>query len=180
MRFTKTFTAFVAATTLSSAAMAASPNWRFAEGGYTNAEIGRADFDGLDLGATYLLDNNIYVTGDYSMLDESGTDLDLLTLGAGYRLPLNSFTDAYFGLNYERAEVENNEDSGYSLNAGVRSMVTEQVELQGELGYYDIDDGDVTVKVGANYYFSPRWAVGASYEKIDDLDITQLNARYTF
>ena len=45
MRFTKTFTAFVAATTLSSAAMAASPNWRFAEGGYTNAEIGRADFD---------------------------------------------------------------------------------------------------------------------------------------
>lgn len=114
------------------------------------------------------------------MLDESGTDLDLLTLGAGYRLPLNSFTDAYFGLNYERAEVENNEDSGYSLNAGVRSMVTEQVELQGELGYYDIDDGDVTVKVGANYYFSPRWAVGASYEKIDDLDITQLNARYTF
>ena len=59
-------------------------------------------------------------------------------------------------------------------------MLTDQVEVLGEIGYYDLDDGDMTVKAGANYYFTPRWAVGLSYEKVDDLDITQLNARYTF
>lgn len=185
MRITKTMISSLAATTLlsaalSSSALAASPKWRFVEGGYTNAEIGRADFDGLNVGGKYLFNNNFFVSGEYDMLDESGTDLDLLTLGGGYRLPINSFTDAYFGVNYERVELENYDDSGYSVDAGVRSMLTEQVELLGEIGYYDVDDGDVTVKIGANYYFTPQWAIGANYKKIDDLDITQITARYTF
>lgn len=166
--------------TVSISAFAASPNWRFAEGGYTNAEIGRADFDGLDIGGTYLLENNIFVTGEYSMLDESGGDLDLLSMGLGYRFVINSSTDAYVGANFERADFEGYDENGYSVNAGVRSMLTDQVEVLGEIGYYDLDDGDMTVKAGANYYFTPRWAVGLSYEKVDDLDITQLNARYTF
>lgn len=180
MRFTKTLLTVAAISGMSSAALAASPDWRFVEGGYTNAELGNADFDGLNVSGVYLLENNIYVTGEYRMLDESGVDLDMTTLGVGYRMPLNASTDAYFGANFERIDVENYDDNGYSVNAGVRSMISEQVELLGELGYYDVDDGDVTVKVGANYYFNPRWAVGASYEKIDDLDITQLTARYTF
>lgn len=180
MRFTKSLLAVVTLSGISSSAMAASPDWRFVEGGYTNADIGRGDFDGIDVGGVYLLENNVYVTGEYKMLDDSGTDLDMTTVGLGYRMPLNATTDAYFGANFERIDVESYDDNGYSVNAGVRSMVSEQVELLGQIGYYDVDDGDVTVKVGANYYVSPRWAVGASYEKIDDLDITQLNARYTF
>lgn len=180
MRFTKSLLTVVALSGISSAAMAASPSWRFVEGGYTNGDIGRGDFDGIDVGGVYLLENNVYVTGEYKMLDDSGTDLDMTTVGLGYRMPLNATTDAYFGANFERIDVESDDDNGYSVNAGVRSMVSEQVELLGQIGYYDVDDGDVTVKVGANYYVSPRWAVGASYEKIDDLDITQLNARYTF
>ncbi len=180
MRFTKSLLTVVALSGLSSAAMAASPNWRFVEGGYTNADVGAGDFDGVDVGGVYLLENNIYVTGEHKMLDDNGTDLDMTTVGLGYRMPLDSSTDAYFGANFERVDLENYDENGYSVHAGLRSMVTEQVELLGQVGYYDVDTGDVTVKVGANYYFTPRWAVGASFEKIDDLDITQLNARYTF
>ena len=72
------------------------------------------------------------------------------------------------------------DENGYSVNTGVRSMVTQEVELMGEVGYYDVDDGDVTMKVGANYYFAPSWAAGVSYKKIGDIDMTQITARYTF
>ena len=71
-------------------------------------------------------------------------------------------------------------ENGYSINAGLRSMVTEQIELNGEIGYYDVFDGEATIKIGANYYVTPQWAFGASYKSVDDLDILQVNARYAF
>ena len=104
----------------------------------------------------------------------------MLTLGAGYRLPVNATTDAYFGANLERLGGDFDDETGYSINAGLRSMVTEQIELAGEVGYYDVYDGEATVKIGANYYITPQWAVGASYESIDELDILQVTARYAF
>ena len=170
----------VIAGTLSCSALAASPNWQFAEAGYTNLDNDFVDFDGLSISSKYLLDNNIYLNGEYSDLSKDGYDLNRTTLGAGYRIPMNSTTDAYVGANYERVDTNLVDENGYSVNAGVRSMVTREVELMGQVGYYDVDDGDVTVKVGANYYFAPRWAAGLSYEKIDDADFTQVTARYTF
>ena len=50
----------------------------------------------------------------------------------------------------------------------------------GEVGYYDVDDGDMSVKVGANFYFTQNWAAGVSYKKIDNVDMTLVSARYTF
>ena len=35
-------------------------------------------------------------------------------------------------------------------------MITEQVELAGEVGYYDVDDGEASFRVGANYYITPQ------------------------
>lgn len=95
-------------------------------------------------------------------------------------MPLNATTDAYFGANFERIDGDFDDETGYSVNAGVRSMVTEQVELLGEVGYYDVEDGDATFKVGANYYITPQWAVGANYKLMDDLDVMQVTARYSF
>ena len=95
-------------------------------------------------------------------------------------MPVNASTDAYVGANIERVDGDVEDDTGYSINAGLRSMLTEQVELAGEGGYYDVDDGEATFKIGANYYITPQWAVGASYKFIDDLDIMQVTARYAF
>ncbi|WP_018982295.1 outer membrane beta-barrel protein [Salinimonas chungwhensis] len=155
-------------------------NWQYVEAGYSELDAGGADADGFTVAGKYLMDNNIYLNGDYKHFDESNVDFDMLTLGAGYRMPLTSRTDAYFGANFERVDTRASDDSGFSLNAGIRSMIMPELELAGQLGYYDVDDGDVTFKVSANYYFTPRWAVGLSHEGIDDVDITQLTARYAF
>lgn len=31
-------------------------------------------------------------------------------------------------------------------------MVIEKIELNGEIGYYDVFDGEVIIKIGVNYY----------------------------
>ncbi|NDV90772.1 outer membrane beta-barrel protein [Alteromonas sp. 345S023] len=180
---TLTLLAVVTATLSSYSAMADTPDWQYVEGGYTKVDFdGNESFepDGLNINSKYLLNSNVYLNGEYSFFEEGEADFDMLTLGAGYRLPVNATTDAYFGANLERLGGDFDDETGYSINAGLRSMVTEQIELAGEVGYYDVYDGEATVKIGANYYITPQWAVGASYESIDELDILQVTARYAF
>ncbi|WP_421132896.1 outer membrane beta-barrel protein [Alteromonas sp. A079] len=182
MRKTITLLAVLTATS-SFSVLADSPNWRYVEGGYTKIDFDNNESfepDGLTVNSKYLLNNNWFLNGEYSFFEEGNFDFDMLTVGAGYRLPVNATTDAYFGANLERVDGDVEDDTGYSINAGLRSMITDQVELAGEVGYYDIDEGEATIKVGANYYITPQWAVGASYEMIDDLDIMQVTARYAF
>ncbi len=162
---------------------AASPDWQYVEAGYTPMDFdGNESFepDGLAIEGKYALNQNVYLNGEYRFFEEGNFDFNMLTVGGGYRMPVNSTTDAYFGANLERVDSDGYDDTGYSVSAGLRSMITEQVELMGEIGYYDVDEGDATFKFGGNYYITPHWAVGASYEVIDEIDIMQVTARYAF
>jgi opacity protein-like surface antigen len=173
----------ISAVVAPSVTFADKPDWRYVEGGYTKLDFDNNESfepDGFTASGKYLLNSNWYLSGEYSFFEEGNFDFDMLTVGAGYRLPVNATTDAYFGANLERVDGDIDDDNGYSVNAGLRSMVTEQIELAGEVGYYDVDGGEATIKVGANYYITPQWAVGASYELIDELDIMQVTARYAF
>ena len=182
MQKSLTIIASLTAASLSFTALA-TPSWRYVEGGYSTMDFdgnGNFDPDGFTVASKYLLNENVYLNGELRYLEEGNFDATTQTLGAGYRMPLNSTTDAFFGANFERVDTDGGDETGYSINAGVRSMVTDQIELAGQVGYYDLDDGEATLKLGANYYFTPRWAVGVSWETIDDADITQVTARYTF
>ncbi|WP_220272525.1 porin family protein [Alteromonas aestuariivivens] len=107
-------------------------------------------------------------------------DINTLTLAARYRLPLNTTTDGYAGANFERFDTDGGDDNGISLNAGIRSMVMPNIELGGEVSYYNLDDSDMGIKLSGKYYINHRWAVGASFEMIDDRDVMQATARYVF
>ncbi len=182
MKKTTTLLGITLLATLPLDALAASPSWTYVEGGYTRLDADNSGFDpdGLVISGTHLVAKDIYITGDYRMTEEGRYDLNTLTLGGGYRLGINSTTDAYFGANFEELDMPGNTERGYSINAGLRTMLSPQLELTGELGYYDVTDGEATMKVAANYYFNRHWAVGASFEKIDELDVMALTARYRF
>lgn len=180
MRKSLTILSALAVGSLSFQALADSPNWRYVEGGYANYDTDYEDFDGLTISSKYLLENNIFLNAEYTNVSEDDFDINTTTLGGGYRFVLNGMTDAYVGANFERIDTDGGDENGYSVNAGVRSMVLQEVEVMAEVGYYDVYDGDVTMKVGANYYFAPRWAAGVSFKKMDDADLTQVTARYTF
>ncbi|MDC8829329.1 outer membrane beta-barrel protein [Alteromonas gilva] len=160
---------------------AATPDWRYLEGGYLSYDgDGGFDPDGLQINGKYSLDKHFYLNGEYGWAESRSADFTTLTLGGGYRLRLNPTTDVYVGANFERIDSDYYDNNGYSLVGGVRSFITPDIEVNGELGYLDIDEGDMTFKAGAYYYLNPQLAVGANYELMDDADVFQLSGRYVF
>ncbi len=183
----------VALSVASTGAFAAAPAWDFVQGSYITTDFDESDFeyepDGFAISASKLVTDDVFVTGEYSQQNDDilgiEVDLDMLTLGLGYRYAISNTTDLFGIVSYEKVEIsgsgESEDEDGYGLTAGARSMVTDNVELRGAIKFIDTDRGsDTSFLVGADYFFSPAFAVGVSYETSDDLSTLGLNARYNF
>jgi hypothetical protein len=62
--------------------------------------------------------------------------------------------------------------TGYGVAVGLRGRLGESFELTGGVKYYDVNKGwksQTTFGVGARYYFTPAFAVGADVWDQDDL-----------
>lgn len=178
---------------VSAASFAAAPAWDFVQASYVMTDFDDADLnyepDGFSISASKLVTDDVFVTGSYSMQNDDifGTevDFDRLSLGLGYRYALSNKTDLYGIVSYEDVEIsgsgESENEDGYGLTAGARSMVMDNIELRGAVKYIDTDSGsDTSLLIGGDYFFSPAFAVGVSYETSDDLSTFALNARYNF
>ena len=179
---------------LSLNAFAASPSYDFVKAGYVQADIEDAgDFEptGFQIQGFKSLNENVYLTGRYGQLGEdvSGVDIDLdyVSAGVGYRYGLTQNTDffgevtyEYVNLDVELDSISGEDDNGYGITAGVRSMLSEQFELRGAIRYIDIEDDETAFEIGADYFFTPQFSFGATYVIADDVDLLGVSARYTF
>ena len=179
---------------LSLNAFAASPSYDFVKAGYVQADIEDAgDFEptGFQIQGFKSLNENVYLTGRYGQLGEdvSGVDIDLdyASAGVGYRYGLTQNTDffgevtyEYVNLDIELDSISGEDDNGYGITAGIRSMLSEQFELRGAIRYIDIEDDETAFEIGADYFFTPQFSFGATYVIADDVDLLGVSARYTF
>lgn len=183
------FTAVVA----SPAALAESPNFNYVSAGYLDGDIDGDDADGWTFDGSTLLGENFFLSGQYQTVGNSddGVDVDFnwLSAGLGYRTAISASTDFYGLVTYENVEVEasyrgssiSDDENGYGLSVGIRSMVSDNIELDGRLGYIDIaDESETSFTVGARYYFNNNFSLGANYTTLDGLDLVGLTARYSF
>ncbi|MFD3391159.1 outer membrane beta-barrel protein [Alteromonas macleodii] len=173
---------------------AASPSYDFVKAGYVQADIEDAgDFEpsGFQIQGFKSLNENVYLTGRYGQLGEdvSGVDIDLdyVSAGVGYRYGLTQNTDffgevtyEYVNLDVELDSISGEDDNGYGITAGIRSMLSEQFELRGAIRYIDIEDNETAFEIGADYFFTPQFSFGATYVIADDVDLLGVSARYTF
>ena len=173
---------------------AASPSYDFVKAGYVQADIEDAgDFEpsGFQIQGFKSLNENVYLTGRYGQLGEdvSGVDIDLdyASAGVGYRYGLTQNTDffgevtyEYVNLDIELDSISGEDDNGYGITAGIRSMLSEQFELRGAIRYIDIEDDETAFEIGADYFFTPQLSFGATYVIADDVDLLGVSARYTF
>ena len=173
---------------------AASPSYDFVKAGYVQADIEDAgDFEptGFQIQGFKSLNENVYLTGRYGQLGEdvSGVDIDLdyVSAGVGYRYGLTQNTDffgevtyEYVNLDVELDSISGEDDNGYGITAGIRSMLSEQFELRGAIRYIDIEDDETAFEIGADYFFTPQFSFGATYVIADDVDLLGVSARYTF
>jgi len=189
MRLTHAAAALCAAASLAPALAQAAPEPRYtyAEIGYVNADYDdyNSDGDGLGLGGSYALHRNVHLLLEYQDVDFDGpADASQLALGAGVNFPLRKGLDFVGRARWIDFEIDagphSDDDSGYGLEAGVRTMINPQLELDGSLRYVDVGDDNTSVVIGALYEFTPVFALGGDVELSNDYTAFFLKVRAYF
>lgn len=169
--------------------LAAAPSFNYIQGGYVTDLNSEDDFDGWEIKGSFELNNDFYVTGNYQNLGadifSNNVDADLFSAGIGYKMMLSSNTAFFTELEYLHAKIDvqgysSDSENGYQIGAGVRSMLTNALEVKAAAYYQDISDSDQYIKLGAAYQLNNSLSV---YADIDtDFDDSQLmtGLRVTF
>jgi opacity protein-like surface antigen len=164
-------------------------SYNLIEGSYNTGDIEGTDLDGFGIKGSWELAPSIFVLGGLQNLDIEGTSTsyDTLNLGVGMNWALSDNADLFGAATFERVKIGSSE-SGFGVQAGVRGRVAERLELSAALKYSDIGDiGDAfTYTAGGRWYFTPNFALGLDYNKLDlgdanlDGDLFSVAFRYDF
>jgi hypothetical protein len=163
-------------------------SYSFIEGSYAFADLEGVDGDGFGIrGSTELAPSIHIFSGLQNLGFDGGFDLDTLNIGVGLNWSLSDNADLVGGLSYERVDAGPSE-SGFGVSGGLRGRVGNNLELNAGIKYSDIGDfGDTfTYTAGGRWYFTPAFAVGAEYNKLDlgdaniDGEAWVISLRYDF
>ena len=172
-------------------AMAESPSFNFVELGYDFVELDLGggvdvDGDGWAVGGSFEIGDNLFGFASYGDTGfDFSVDLTQLQIGLGWRTPLSDSTDFFARAAYLNAEIDASgfgsiDESGYGLGIGVRSNISDLIELYGEIAYADLGSDSDSTAVGAGIYFniSDGFALGLGASV--DSDVTAYGARARF
>jgi hypothetical protein len=175
-------------------AQAEAPSYSYVEGsvkGYA-VDIGPADLDffGFGFEGSYEFTDQFFGQAAYrSLNDEVGnTDVDYSewSIGGGYVFYDQADTNAYAGAEYISADLDiqgfgSADGDGYGIFVGVRSQMSSQFELNGELAYHDIEnDNQTTIKAGFIYSFVDNLGLNVNVSSTDGDLGWLVGARYSF
>jgi len=154
----------------------AGPNWTYVDAGYVRGSSGNEDTDGFSLQGSVGFAEIWHAQLDYSDGEANGgkssggTDNDGYTFTVGVNPAVSDTTDLVFDLSY--FDIDNDTASssssvdGYGLGVGLRTMWTDQLEVNGgaevvsgDAGGSNSDFTNVIVSVGGVYSFTDNVAV---------------------
>jgi len=176
-------------------AAAETPSFNFVKGGYTeqSSDDFDIDTDGFELGGSYEITESFYLSGKHTTTSDDLLELAITTLGVGYQHELTETTLFYAQIDwakvvFDRPNSGEFDDQGYQLSVGVRSFVTDELELEVAVKFLDAGNVDATygdfnptyIEVGASYFFTDELAAYASYESESDGDRYSAGLRYDF
>jgi len=169
------------------AVFAASPEYTYVEAAYVNTDFdGIGDDDGWGIGGSAEVGENIFIFADYSSIGlPAGVDFNVLDAGIGYKSPISPTTDINLSIGYVNFELDTGlfgsaDEDGYSLDATIRSMVSNEFELNGGISYIDLGNGndDPFFHVGAVYSFNPSFAVFGDFNTSSDITTYMIGGRF--
>lgn len=175
------------------------PNFDFVEVGYIQLDIDDStgiDLDGYTIEASKSFANDFFISGNYYSVGDSpgGFDFDFegMELNLGYQYGMTKSTSLYGSLDYYDLTVtgpffngngivsRETSDDRFGVTAGVRSFLTDNIELDAAVSYIDADDSEINLTVGAQYYINKNFSLGARYRDLDGADSLAVTARYNF
>ena len=170
------------------AAQAQSPSYSYLDLAYVETDIDGigSNADGFALRGSFELTDSVFMFAGY--LDQSVRNVDLETynVGFGYAWSFAPNMDLYGKLAYVKAEADgfgfSADDDGYGIGVGIRSFVTDALELEGAINYVDLSDSgdDTSFGIAARWYFMPQFAVGLEAAFGDDADSYGIGVRWNF
>jgi hypothetical protein len=165
-------------------------NYSYVEIGYDENDFdvngGDIDGDGLTLSGSYEINDDWHVFASYGQSDlDFNVDIDTLTIGAGYVFPLREDVDIYGRVLYINQDIDtpgpgDADEDGLGLQARIRAIVADNVEVEGGIQYVDVGDNDTSLQAGARYHFTEQFSAGVGITFGGDTDGIGINARWEF
>ena len=170
---------------LAAAAGATDLSYDYAELRWVDTEIESVDGDGFQLGGSYEVAEQWLVVADLTAVDfDFNIDITTFSVGAGYVVRYDERFDLVGYARLIRANADgpggDNNENGYSIAAGTRAKPIENVELRAFLNHVDVFERDTFIELGGDYYFDPRFSVGATLQFAGDADTLTLGIRWFF
>lgn len=183
------------------------PNWNRVGLLYQEHDLFDSALDGFGVSGTKQVGENGLLQGAFSSIsatldcpggagcDTADVTLESLTLGVGARQPLAADTDFFAILSYEEQEdtisrenaqghtlrKDSGRGTGFGVRAGVRSMLTEVIEVTAALRYLNIEDEDETgYEFGGQYLITDQFSLGLDYSSTSGDRMTGLSAYFRF
>lgn len=194
----------------SGSAIAETPNYNYLELSFSGGDVegtelpdSSIDIGGGELEGSIVIGDSLLLMGEFSALSEdlgglggSTGDLDIdtfaVSIGIIREVGDNSALDLSFQYRDDEAEVDDLgevEFDGPALLIGIRSNITDSLEVYGRLGYLLGNyEGGTSTDLGVVWNFSDAFAATFAYEvsDVDDddleyqLDQWQLGVRWKF
>jgi len=174
----------------------AGPKWNQISISYLSSSAGDDEISGFGMSGSKLLGANFFAVGSYATFSEDivGTtvdaDLNYLSLGLGVRKAVAGNTDLFGIVSYENVEAALSSGftsqsladvDGYAVRAGVRSMIAPKFELSASASYAEYDEvTESGFDIGAAYYFTNQFSLGAGYGTVEDVDTLSLTGTFSF
>jgi len=174
-------------------AFAEAPSYNFVQAGYQTVDLDvgggtDVDGDGWVLGGSFEFGEDFFGFASYSDTGfDFGVDLTQLQAGIGWRTGVSDKTDFFARAAYVSVEIDapgfgSVDESGYGVGIGVRSNITDLIELYGEITYVDLGSGSDNTAIGGGIYFNitDNFALGLGAATDDDVTSFGASARFYF
>jgi len=158
------------------------PSYNYIGGGFIPKQASSVDGFGID--GSIAVHENFHVAADFVRAKDSPVTLRRARVTGGYRMPLNSRTDFVTRLGWVFAQgsvsgLGSNTRDGALGRIGVRSMMSQSLELNTFLTYNDIR-AKTSIDIGGVYHIMPRFGVTAGYSYSSGLQIANVGFRFQF
>ncbi len=162
-------------------------DYDFVEFGFTtiNSDREQTNFNGVDLRWNYSLGDAFYIGGDSfrADLNNSIEKKEINTMGLGYRFNITNKSSIFTKLDVVVVDPKghNNHEHGVELSGGIRTMLTEQLELLASVKRLESDHFKMTrFVIGAAYQISNQYSLYSDIQTEPDSTRFTIGARYSF